>query len=85
MLDEDGIQTSQDSNRKFEKLENTSLFCIRHVSKMNPRVVFCVLEAEFGFLLLVPFLEKDTNKDYKRAIARAKGMLEKLGESIWEN
>ncbi len=70
-------------NQNFEKLSNSSFYSIRHVSKLNPRVIFiCFVENTDNLdeiILLTAFLEKD-KKDYAKAIQKANSILKSLQE-----
>ncbi len=65
-------------HKDIEALENTRLHCIRHVSSKNPRTIFFYALDEDIYILLHTFFEKDTAKDYKRAIRRANAILAEL-------
>lgn len=70
------------AHKNFEPLSETdSLFCIRHVSNRNPRTIFFYALDENIYILLHTFFEKDTKKDYRRAIKKAKSILKELGIS----
>lgn len=71
--------------KPFEQLKSKeTLYCIRHVSKLNPRVVFiCQLIEEDNskvIILLTSFFEKDTAKDYALAIKKAKSIIRQIDE-----
>lgn len=63
--------------QQFEKLENTSLYSIRHVSAVNPRVIFAYIDAGGKVLLLASCKEKK-GADYSRALAKAQQRLKTL-------
>lgn len=63
--------------QQFEQLEGTELYAIRHVSKINPRVVFVYTEAHDRIVLLSAFKEK-SRADYDRALEQARQRLRQL-------
>lgn len=65
-------------NMNFEHIENTeNLYSIRHVSTLNPRVIFFCKAGENTYILLNSFFERD-KKDYRKAIKTAKSILSSL-------
>ena len=64
--------------QQFEKLKSSNLYAIRHVSKMNPRVIFFYQDEDGTVLLLHSFLEK-SKSDYEAAIQKASHILKELG------
>ena len=63
--------------QQFEQLENTNLYSIRHVSTINPRVVFAYIDNDGKVILLSSFKEKK-RADYDRAVEQAKLRLKQL-------
>lgn len=62
----------------FEKLSNYSLYSIRHISKLNPRVIFYYhiddIDNPGQIILLTAFLEK-RKSDYEKAIKKANSIV----------
>lgn len=65
--------------QQFEQLENTNLYSIRHVSAINPRVVFAYIDNDGKVVLLSSFKEKG-DSDYDRGVQLAKQRLKQLEE-----
>jgi len=65
--------------QQFEQLENTNLYSIRHVSVINPRVVFAYIDSDGKVILLSSFKE-GKRADYNRAVEQAKQRLKQLEE-----
>lgn len=63
--------------QQFEQLENTNLYSIRHVSKVNPRVIFAYIDNDGNVILLSSFKE-GKRADYSRAMEQAKQRLKQL-------
>lgn len=67
--------------QQFELLDNTNLYSIRHVSVINPRVIFAYIDNDGKVILLSSFKE-GKRSDYNRAVEQAKQRLKQLeGES----
>ena len=63
---------------RFEKLKGgNGLFAIRHVTKINPRVIFAIETSEGAIILLAAFKE-GSSSDYDAAIHRATTILKGL-------
>ena len=58
------------SYKQFEKLKDSDLYAIRHISKENDRVIFAFIDKNDDVLLLSACKEKST-ADYRKAIAQA--------------
>ncbi len=65
-------------HKNIEQLSNTGLYCIRHVSNKNPRTIFFYALEDNIYILLHTFFEKESKKDYKRAVKSANAILKKL-------
>lgn len=63
--------------QQFEQLENSNLYSIRHVSVLNPRVVYAYIDNDGKVILLSAFKEKSTS-DYDRGMNQAKQRLKQL-------
>lgn len=63
--------------QQFEQLENSNLYSIRHVSIINPRVVYAYINDDGKIILLSSFKEK-TKSDYTRGMKQAKERLKQL-------
>jgi hypothetical protein len=62
----------------FEALKGApGLYCIRHVSAINPRVIFFIDAGNDFIILLCSFVEK-ASSDYTAAITRAQSILKLL-------
>lgn len=66
--------------QQFEQLDNTNLYSIRHVSAINPRVIFAYIDNDGNIVLLSSFKEKSTS-DYDRGVQQAKQRLKELEEA----
>lgn len=65
--------------QQFEQLENTKLYSIRHVSAINPRVIFAYIDNNGKVVLLSSFKEK-RDSDYDRGVQLAMQRLKQLEE-----
>lgn len=63
--------------QQFEQLENTNIYSIRHVSVINPRVIYAYIDEAGKVILLTAFKEKNAS-DYERGIKQAKQRLKQL-------
>lgn len=63
--------------QQFEQLENSNLYSIRHVSVLNPRVVYAYIDNDGKVILLSAFKEK-SKADYDRGMSQAKQRLKQL-------
>lgn len=81
ILDEKHLSVLNGSYPQFEKLTNENLYSIRHITQMNPRVIFAYVSEENNILLLTCTLEKSSS-DYASALAKAKSALKTLGVKI---
>lgn len=63
--------------QQFEQLENSNLYSIRHVSVLNPRVVYVYIDNDGKVILLSAFKEK-SKSDYDRGMNQAKQRLKQL-------
>ncbi len=64
--------------QQFEPVENTDYYSIRHVSKINDRVVYAYITPDEKIVLVTPFIEK-SKADYKIATDKTKARLVKEG------
>lgn len=64
-------------HQQFEKLKNSDLYSIRHVSELNPRVIFVFAGNSENSILLACTLEKSKN-DYDKVMIKAKERLKEL-------
>lgn len=83
VLEKVGIKTAISDYQQFEYLTNENLFSIRHVSKLNPRVIFAYCAPEGQILLLSCVLEKNKS-DYDKAINKANNIIKELGVELYE-
>ena len=63
--------------QQFEKLEGQPFYSIRHVSKINPRVIFVLIDNDENVILLSSCKEKSKG-DYDRAIAKAQQRMHEM-------
>lgn len=63
--------------QQFEQLENSNLYSIRHVSVINPRVVYAYIDDDGKVILLSAFKEKNAS-DYDRGMKQAEQRLKQL-------
>lgn len=77
---EKGAKAATDGKR-FEHLKNTELFCIRHVSKQNERVIYYIIDEDDSVILLCAFQERNKS-DYRNAISAASRRLKELKKGL---
>lgn len=65
--------------QQFEKLSDESLYSIRHVSTVNPRVIFAYIDNNNKVVLLSSCKEK-RRSDYDNALKQAKQRMKQLEE-----
>lgn len=65
---------------RFEKLVNVgNLYAIRHVTKINPRVIFAFQRSD-GVVVLLTSFKEGSSSDYNAALSRAKSLMKELEE-----
>lgn len=65
--------------QQFEKLENQPFYSIRHVSKINPRVIFAYIDND-GKVVLLSSCKETRHSDYDHAVEKAKQRMKQLEE-----
>lgn len=65
--------------QQFEKLEDSQFYSIRHVSAINPRVIFAYIDNE-GKVILLSSCKENKTSDYSNALKRARQRLKILEE-----
>lgn len=77
ILDADPVAAVMHNKTRFEHLENTSIYAIRHVSQSNPRVLYATFDDRGNIILLYCFKEK-SKSDYNAAISTAEKRFEEV-------
>ena len=70
--------------QQFEPLSNEDgVYSIRHVSKVNPRVIFTMVTSD-GLIILLTCAKEKSTSDYTRAIKKARQFRNEILQSLQE-